>query len=132
MTRRSFALACWVLLFAVSLPAQRAASKADPVSGTWKGTLDVPMASDPLPVTLELKFDGKSKITGTFAGLPNPGEVKTGSFDPATGALKLQLGKTDDSAVLIVLEGSLVKGVATGKVSGEGGNGTFKIAKKAA
>jgi hypothetical protein len=33
--------------------------------------------------------------------------------------------------VLIALEGSVVKGVATGKVTGEGGNGEFKIAKKA-
>ena len=130
MTRRGFAAACCVLVFAVSASAQSGGAKADPVSGTWKGELNVPMAPDSVAVTFELKFDGKSKVSGTFTGLPNPGEVKTGTFDPKTGALKLQLGKMDDDAVLIILEGTLDKGVATGKVTGEGGDGTFKIAKK--
>jgi hypothetical protein len=130
MTRRGFAAACGVLLFAISASAQSGGAKADPVSGTWKGQLNVPMAPDPVAVTFELKFDGKSKVSGTFTGLPNPGDVKIGTFDSKTGALKLQLGKTDDSAVLIILEGTLDKGVATGKVTGEGGDGEFKIAKK--
>ena len=129
MTRRGFAAACCVLLFAISASAQSGA-KADPVSGTWKGELNVPMAPDPVAVIFELKFDGKSKVSGSFTGLPSPGDVKIGTFDPKTGALKLQLGKTDDSAVLIILEGTLDKGVATGKASGEGGDGTFKLARK--
>ena len=112
MTRRGFVAACCVLLFAISASAQSGGAKADPVSGTWKGELNVPMAPDPVAVTFELKFDGKSKVSGTFTGLPSPGDVKIGTFDPKTGALKLQLGKTDDSAVLIILEGTLDKGVA--------------------
>ncbi len=53
-----------------------------------------------------------------------------GTFDPKSGALKLQLGKTSDSAVLLVLEGTVVKGTASGKVNGDGGAGEFKITKK--
>ena len=130
MTRRGFVAACCVLVSAMHGSAQSSSAKADPVSGTWKGELSVPMAPNPVAVTFELTFDGKSKVSGTFTGLPNPGDVKIGTFDPKTGALKLQLGKTDDSAVLIILEGTLEKGVATGKVTGEAGDGTFKIAKK--
>jgi hypothetical protein len=41
-----------------------------------------------------------------------------------------ELGKTSDSAVLLVLEGTVVKGTASGKVNGDGGAGEFKITKK--
>ena len=79
---------------------------------------------------MELKFDGKSAVSGTVSGLPNPADVKAGTFDPKTGALKLQLGKQGEAAVLLVLEGTVVKGTATGRFSGEE-TGEFKIAKKA-
>jgi hypothetical protein len=88
-------------------------------------------APESMAVTMELKFDGKSAVTGTVAGLPNPAEVKAGSFDAKSGALKLQLGKKSDPAILLILEGTVVKGAVSGKVTGEGGGGAFKIAKKA-
>ena len=130
MSRRIVVAVCCVLLSATAIFAQSGGTKVDPISGTWKGNLDVPMSRDPVAVTLELKFDGKTKVSGTFTGLQNPGDVKAGTFNQETGALKLQLGKTGESEVLLILEGSVVKGVATGKVTGEGGNGEFKIVKK--
>ncbi len=132
MTRRAFVVKCCVLLLAASIGAQSRGAAADPISGTWEGLLNVSMAPDPVSVTFELKFDGKSKVSGTFTGLPSPGEVKAGTFDAKTGALKLGLGKAGGSEVLIILEGSVTKGEATGKVTGEGGDGDFKIVKKAA
>ena len=132
MTRRTLLWVCCVLLSASSVLAQSRGAKVDPMSGTWKGTLNVPMAPDPVAITMELKFDGKRKVSGTFSGLPNPGDVKVGTFDAKTGALKLELGKVSGSEVLIILEGSVAKGVATGKVTGEAGDGDFKIVKKAA
>ena len=128
MTRRLFVTACCVLLAATSMAAQSkgAKEKADPVSGTWSGELAPPGG---VPVTLNLKFDGKSVVSGTIAGFSNPGDVKTGTFDPATGALKLQLGKTDDSAVLITLDGTVKDGQVTGRVTGEV-TGDFKLEKK--
>jgi|RhiMetdeSRZDD1v2_1073273.scaffolds.fasta_scaffold03799_8 hypothetical protein len=133
MTQRVFAVVCCVLLSAMTVLAQSRgakSAKADPLTGTWTGEMTPENAPQPVLVTLQLKFDGKSAVSGTISGLPNPGEVKDGTFDPKTGALKLQLGKTGESAVLLVLEGTVSKGAATGRVSGEGGNGEFKFSKK--
>ena len=79
-------------------------------------------------MTFDLKFDGTSKVTGTFTGLPRPGDVKAGTFDPKTGALKLELGPAGDSAVRLTLEGTLAKDKAAGRVSGEA-TGTFTLSK---
>jgi hypothetical protein len=131
MTRRVFIAACCVWLCVPAILAQSRGATADPLSGTWKGELDVPQAQAPVTITLELKFDGKTAVTGTFSGLPNPGDVKSGTFNPKTGALKLELGKQGDSEVRLVLEGSVSKGTAAGRVTGEAGTGKFTIAKKA-
>jgi hypothetical protein len=80
-------------------------------------------------ITLELKFDGKKAVTGTMSGLPNPGDVKRGTFDPKTGALKLELGRSDGPEVLIVFEGKAQEGTANGRVDGEAGTGEFKLTK---
>jgi len=132
MTRRSFVLACCMLVIATPLVAQsrgdKPAARADALTGTWTGELS-PGDGRSIAVTMELKFDGKKVVTGTASGLPNPADVKAGTFDPKTGALKLQLGKTTDAAVLLTLEGTVVKNTASGKISGEIG-GEFKIAKK--
>jgi hypothetical protein len=130
MLRRRFVMACCVLLSATSMFAQSpgAKAKADPISGTWKGELVPQNATSSRSVTMELKFDGKNAVSGTVSGFPNPAEVKTGTFDPKTGALKLQLGKKGDGAVLLTLEGSVVKGTASGRFTGED-SGEFKIVK---
>ena len=130
MTRRGFVIACGLLVFAAPLVlAQSGGATADPITGTWTGELAPSGAPAPRPVTFQLKFDGKDTVSGTFTGLPNPGEVKKGTFDPKTGALRLQLGKEGDGAVLLVLEGMVIKGVATGRFSGEL-SGEFRLVKK--
>ena len=133
MIRRAFVLSCCVLLGAASTFAQSrttATAKPDAISGTWTGELSIKTRDNPVSVTLELKFDGKSAVTGTFKGLPNPGDVKKGTFDPKSGTLRLELGRTDGAAVLLLLEGKVVKGTATGRLSGEPGDGEFKLTKK--
>ena len=70
-------------------------------------------------------------MSGTITGFSNPGDVKAGTFDPKTGALKLQLGIEGDGAVRLVLDGKVEKDVATGQVSGEE-TGGFKLTKSAA
>ncbi len=131
MTRR-FAIACCLLLITVSAFAQSRGSKdvgkQDALTGTWTGELITPPG--PMKVTLQLTFDGKRAVTGTISGLPNPGNVKTGTFDPKTGALKLQLGRSDGPAVLITLDGTVTKNTATGRLSGEPGDGEFKLTRK--
>jgi len=119
------ALACATPLAAQS----RGAGKApDAVTGTWKGELTPTGAPRSRPVTLELKHDGKGKVSGTMSGMPNPADVKAGTFDPKTGALKLQMGKEGDPAVLLVLEGKVAKNVASGRMSGED-TGEFTLKK---
>jgi hypothetical protein len=131
MTRKWLVMACCLLLSTASLVAQSPGktAKADPITGTWSGELVRPGAPGAIKVTMELKFDGKSTVSGTVSGLPNPADVKTGTFDPKTGALKLQLGRQGAAEVLLVLEGTVVKGTATGRFSGDEA-GEFKISKK--
>jgi hypothetical protein len=134
MTRRVFAFVCCTLLTVTPILAQSRGAKgakADPITGTWTGELTPQNDTRRASITLELKFDGKSAVTGTLTGLPNPGDVKAGTFDPKTGALKLQLGRTGDPAVLLILEGTVVKGSATGRMTGDIGPGEFKLARKA-
>jgi hypothetical protein len=131
MTRRWLAIACVVAVLVPPIAAQsrNRQATADPISGVWAGQLVWSDKSRTIPITMDLKFDGKNAVTGTVSGLPNPADVKAGSFDPKKGALKLQLGKKSDAAVLLVLEGSVVKGTATGKFSGDE-SGTFSMTKK--
>ena len=131
MTRR-YLIACCLLLVSVSAFAQSRsatrAGKTDALTGTWSGDLTAPAGK--MSVTLQLKFDGKRGVTGTLKGMPNPGDVKKGTFDPKTGALKLELGRSDGPAVLMTLEGTVTKNTAAGTLSGEPGSGEFKLTRK--
>ena len=127
MTRRFLVLTWCALLASTLVSAQGRTGKPDALSGTWAGELVSESRS--VSITMQLKFDAKGGVTGTFSGLPNPGEVKAGTFDAKSGALKLQLGKTDDPQVLLVFEGTVAKGSASGRVTGEM-TGTFKLARK--
>ncbi len=130
MMRRRILVTAGVLLLAVwPALAQSRGSRADPISGTWTGALAATGGPAPIAVTFQLKLDGKNAVSGSFTGLPSPGDVKKGTFDPKTGALKLELGKTDDSAVLLVLDGTVAKGTATGRFDGEM-SGEFRLTKK--
>jgi hypothetical protein len=131
MKLRSLLLACFVIFSAASIFAQSGGASADPISGTWTGHMG-PGATPQFAITLELTFDGKGGVSGTLEGLPSPGEIKSGSFDPQTGALKLQAAPKGDSTVRLVLEGTVVLGAATGRVSGDNRTGVFKITKKIA
>jgi hypothetical protein len=130
MTRKTLVLIGCLLLAAASPAAQSRDSKTDPITGTWTGSLVPKGETSGRQVTLELKLGAKGNVTGTIAGFQNPGDVKTGTFDAKTGALKLQLGKTGESEVLLTLDGKVAKGTATGSMSGEPGIGEFKLTKK--
>ena len=131
MRRRSFLQTCCVLFVGTLASAQSGASD---LSGTWAGELTPTGSTTSRPVTLELEADRDGRVTGTMTGMPSPADVKAGTFDARTGALKLELGRTGDATVLMVLEGTAVKGTATGKVTitdaAGGGGGDFKLTKK--
>ena len=123
MTLRHLITGSCVMFSAATLFAQ------DPVTGTWTGHIG-PGTAPQYAVTLDLKFDGKSAVTGTVSGFPTPGDVKSGTFDPATGALKLQLGETGNTQVMLEIEGTIVLGSVTGRgLAGGSETGTFKFTK---
>jgi hypothetical protein len=124
VTMAVVALAC-----GTALAAQARAGKAkapDAITGTWNGQLTA--GERDRSIVLVLKFDGKTKVTGTFTGMPKPGDVKAGTFDAKTGALKLDLGIEGDSAVRLTLEGTVAGDKASGRVTGEA-TGEFTLAK---
>jgi hypothetical protein len=108
------------------------AAQTDPVSGLWTGEMapwDAPRAH---PIRVEMKL-AAGAITGSVTGPPQPGEIKGGSFDPKTGALKLEIDvKGEGSVNRVVLEGTMIRGVATGRVTGGGISGGFQMVKQPA
>jgi len=129
MKIRSLLFVCFVLLSTISIVAQSGGE--NPITGTWIGHMG-PGATPHFDIKLELTFDGKSVVSGTLLGLPRPGEIKSGTFDPQTGALKLEAAPTGDSNIRLTFEGTVVLNTATGRVSGDNQTGVFKITKKVA
>jgi hypothetical protein len=132
MTRRQLvAICCCVLMAATATFAQSRTAKPakpDPITGTWSGEFLLG-GERHMPVKMELKSDAKGAVTGTVQGLPNPADVKSGSYDAKSGVLKLQLGKVDNPTTLLTLEGKVAKGTATGTFTGDE-KGTFTLSKK--
>jgi len=131
MTRKTLAIVSCLLLFAASsVFAQSRQGNADPISGTWTAELTPDGGGGRvLNLSMDLTLKGGT-VTGTFTGTPTPGDVKKGTFDAKTAALHLELGKQGEPAALLTLDGKVEKGVATGKVTGDGGGGVFKLTKK--
>ena len=133
MTRRQVvAICCGVLMLGSSMLAQSKtakAAKADPITGSWTGELVLTDGQRHMPIKMELKADGKGAVTGTVEGLPSPADVKAGTYDTKTSAVKLQLGKVGNPTTLLTLEGKVAKGTATGTFTGDE-RGTFTISKK--
>lgn len=121
-------IVCCVIASTLSLAAQSPA--ADPISGTWTGSMG-PNETDRHPITVELEFDG-TNISGLITGPQYPGEIKSGTFDSSTGALKLEITVKDEDSTRVVFEGTLREGTATGRVQMRNQSGTFTMTKNAA
>jgi len=129
MNSRFLLLAGGLLVAAGASVAQSGAGSPDPISGTWSGDAGLSLTNR-TPIKFELKFDGKSAITGTITG-PNTPEFKAGVFDTTTGALKLEVELKDGgpTGTRFVFEGTAIAGVATGRVSDGTRTGSFRIAR---
>ena len=109
MKLKALFVACCVLLSTGSILAQSGGSAADPMSGTWTGQMG-PNGGTLNPVTMELKFDGKGGVSGTVTGPTlSPGEIKIGTFESKTGALKLEVAVQDGGNTMAFLEGTVVQ-----------------------
>ena len=117
-----FFVSC-VLWSVISVVAQ---ATTDPVSGTWK--LDGGSGG------LALKFDGKRAVSGFVnPNSTSPGEIKTGTFEPQTGALQLTGEIKGQDGVLepFVIEGQLAQNIITGKATFGERKFAFKLTKLA-
>ena len=130
MTRRyAVVLLSALLLVAPIARAQSGGAAGDPITGTWSGELTPKNGPSPVSVVFQLKFDGQTRVTGTFTGMPSPGDVKKGTFDPKSGAIELLLGKEGDTSVRITLTGKLVKDTIAGTFTGEAA-GDFSLTRE--
>jgi hypothetical protein len=118
-----------VLLF-LPTASQAAQRDSDPVSGTWTGYMGR-SESEQQPINVTLKFDGKN-ITGTIIGPPHPGEIKTGTFDAATGVLRFEVTVQNDDRTLVPFEGKVVEGTASGNLTINNQKGIFRMTRSAA
>ena len=120
--------AIWVLITVTVAAAQ--SKPTDVISGTWTGDMG-PNQTERHAITVTLVFDGKT-MTGLVSHPQNPGDIKGGSFDPKTGALRLEIVVRDDNKTQVVFQGKVVKETATGKVTvtaDSGREGTFRLKK---
>lgn len=112
-----------------------AAPAADAISGTWTGDWG-PSAADRNQVSVELKFDGKSALTGTVktTGAPRPDVTLVKStFTPATGAVHMEADTTGrGGAVHFIIEGKLTGTTMAGSWNHDAVKGDFKLTKSAA
>ena len=123
MRRLCFALACTMFL-----PGARAVAQFDPISGSWAGDAGLSLTQR-TPIKLELKLDATGKVSGTLTG-PGAPELKAGTFDTTTGALRLEVGLNDgNGAAVFIFEGTAIDGMATGKVNDGTRIGSFRITK---
>ena len=131
MTRRGFGIAYCVLFFGGAMLAQSNAVPPDPISGTWTGDLGTNQTNR-IPITMELKFDGTATVVGNLSSGPAvQGEIKTGTFDPRTGALKLEVDVTfgGRDTLRFVFDGTVVTDTAQGRATADQ-VGDFKITKR--
>lgn len=129
MTRLKTFLVVALALVAGLLVTARLSAAVDPVTGIWTGQLLSPEMPGPIDVTMKLGLDTHNVVSGTVSGLPTPADVKAGTFDPKSSAVKLQLGKVGDAKVLLALDGTMKNDKATGTFTGDAG-GTFALARK--
>jgi len=124
MNRKTLLLFSVSLLFVTAALAQTAKPAADPVSGVW---------GDPKGPGFELKFDGKSNVSGTIrivdGGNFSTAPIKKGSYNAQTRALKLEgeALKPDGTVSHFVIEGTVDKTEVAGTYNFDNNQGNFKF-----
>jgi hypothetical protein len=118
---------CIAVLFVDHAAAQSKAA-ADPLTGTWTGSMG-PDDTQQQSINVEMKYDGKT-ITGVVTGPRYPGDIRTGTFDAATGALKFEVVVRNDDKTVVHFEGKVEKRAVSGTVTfDDARKGVFKMTK---
>jgi hypothetical protein len=121
LVRFIFSLATTLTLASGQTP-----DSADPVSGMWKGDMAPTGETNRQSFTMELRFDGKSGVSGTVQG-PTTVPIKAGIFDPKSGRLKLDVEVR--AGVPFAFDGKLQQGTISGSVSGANKTGDFRMTR---
>jgi hypothetical protein len=126
MSVKTLLLLVVLLLFVTAALAQTAKPAADPLSGIW---------GDPQGPGFELKFDGKSMVSGTIrivdGGNFSTAPIKKGTFNSQTRALKLEgeARKPDGTVSQFVIEGTVEKTEIAGIYKFDTNQGNFRFQK---
>jgi hypothetical protein len=87
---------------------------ADPISGSWEGTVELPDGS--MPFTMTLKLDG-TKVTGEVGSVQGAAPISEGSW--VDGTLTIAFTYVDGAAILMT--GAVTNGALGGSLSYGGG-----------
>lgn len=123
-------MACGALLLAEPGLSRAGQGTADPITGTWTGHMGR-SASERQSITLTLKLDG-GRVTGGITGPPSPGEIRTGTFDPATGAIRLEIVVQNEAKDVAIFEGRLADRTLSGQVAVFNQTGAFQVTRDGA
>jgi hypothetical protein len=116
-----------LLLGALLLSAQTASAHQDPVSGVWTGAVSHG-DNKRTTMTMTMKLEGRA-VSGTVTGPTlNPADIRTGTFDPGTGAITLGIVVRRDG-YRATFTGTAQSDSISGRVSFPDGTGTFTVAR---
>jgi hypothetical protein len=87
---------------------------ADPISGSWEGTVELPDGA--MPFTMTLKLDG-AKVTGEVGSVQGAAPITEGSWADD----KLTIGFTYVDGAAVQMTGVVTNGVLGGSLSYGGG-----------
>lgn len=137
MRAKLVTVVCFLVCLAIAIPmvAQQRAAAADPLTGTWTGDWwPSANANDRNQVSVELKFDGKTGLTGTVktTGAPARPDVTLtkSTFTAATSAVHMEADVTSPRAVHFIIDGKLTGTSMAGSWNHDAVKGDFKLTKK--
>lgn len=131
MQLRAMPIVFCLLMSAHSMSGQ-SIGRLDPVTGTWKGYMGAAGGdARRTPLTIDLKLDETSGVTGSVTGPPQPGDIRTGVYEQATGTLRFSVTVSGNENPF-VFEGTLFLGTVTGRITVGATRGIFLISKAGA
>jgi hypothetical protein len=126
-------LAMSAVLVASYTPLQ--AQTADPLTGTWSGYIGR-SAATPAAAKFQFKLAADGSVSGSVTGAKiSPGEIKNGTFDAKTGALKFTVLVSEakgDPRGNVTFDGRVVHDTASGALVLGGEKGVFRLTKEGA
>jgi hypothetical protein len=136
MKSKMIRMLCLLACIAVAVPLLAARPKAaDAITGTWSGDWG-PSPNDRNQVNVDLKFDGKSMVTGVVhsTNFQRPDvKLEKSTFNPSTGVIHMEAtvpAERGGGTVHFIIDGKVMGGSMTGSWNHGDSKGDFKLTKK--